>query len=54
MFDDLFTEEDFVLDPEDLETNPTGEKWDTGIVPDIFASGEEPDIFSTKGVALEQ
>lgn len=49
MFDDLFGDDDFVIDPDDLET-VTEEKdaWDTGIDPDIFSSGEEQDIFTTK------
>ena len=51
-FDDLFSEDEFVIDPEDLELQ-TEEKWDTGITPDIFASGSAPDIFSTKGIVEE-
>jgi hypothetical protein len=46
-FDDLFSEGDFVLDPEDIREVSTTETWDTGNSPDIFASGENPDIFST-------
>jgi hypothetical protein len=51
-FDDLFSEDEFVIDPDDLELQ-TEEKWDTGISPDIFASGSEPDIFNTKGIVEE-
>jgi hypothetical protein len=47
-FDDFFDEGDFVIDPDDLHSRETGENWDTGIAPDIFASGEQQDIFSTK------
>jgi hypothetical protein len=47
MFDDFFNDEDFVLDPEDLQNN-SGEEWETGIEPDMFSSGETPDIWSTK------
>ena len=49
-FDDFFQQDEFLIDPEDLET-PSGENWDTGIQPDIFATGESPDIFTTKDVA---
>jgi len=51
-FEDFFGQDDFLIDPEDLEsaTDVTagGESWDTGSIPDIFASGECQDIFSTK------
>jgi len=46
-FDDFFDQEDFLIDPEDLE-NKSDEAWDTGINPDIFTSGVEQDIFTTK------
>ena len=46
-FDDFFDQEDFMIDPEDLE-NKSDEVWETGIDPDIFVSGAEQDIFSTK------
>lgn len=51
-FDDFFDEGDFIItDPEDISGDlpeTVGEGWDTGMNPDIFASGETPDIFSTK------
>lgn len=46
-FDDFFDQDDFLIDPEDLE-NTSDENWDTGVKPDIFVSGGEQDIFSTK------
>jgi hypothetical protein len=46
-FDDFFQQDEFMIDPEDLET-PQGESWDTGIQQDIFASGEKQDIFNTR------
>ena len=46
-YEDFFGQEDFLIDPEDLETENTTEPFDTGIVPDIFASGDNQDIFST-------
>ncbi len=52
MFDDLFTADEFLIDPEDVQA-PTGENWDTGIVPDIFASGDSQDIFNTKECAIQ-
>lgn len=51
-FDDLFSEDEFLIDPEDLELQ-TDEKWDTGVSPDIFTSGEKPDIFNTKELIEE-
>jgi hypothetical protein len=49
-FDDFFGDDDFMIDPEDLEVERTdNESWNTGIEPDVFASGNNPDIFSTKG-----
>ena len=45
--EDFFGEEEFLIDPEDLEVKGN-ENWDTGINPDIFSTGETPDIFSTK------
>ena len=48
VMDDFFDQDDFLIDPEDIEENTSGETWDTGISPDIFASGESQDIFSTK------
>ena len=49
-FDDFFGENEFLIDPEDLEVQESeNEKWDTGIKSDIFATGIEPDIFTTKG-----
>jgi hypothetical protein len=49
MFDDLFGPDDFMLDPEDVQNQVEGtESWDTGNESDIFASGESPDIFTTK------
>lgn len=49
-FDDFFDDGDFMIDPEENGNIPdnTRENWDTGISPDIFASGERQDIFSTK------
>ena len=47
IFEDMFTPDDFLLDPEDSELQ-TDENWDTGIPSDIFASGEVADIFTTK------
>lgn len=48
-FDDLFGSDDFLIDPEDIENLPeTSEAWNTGNSPDIFASGERQDIFTTK------
>ena len=47
-FDDLFTNDDFLIDPEDEREIVQTESWDTGNSPDIFASGERPDIFSTR------
>lgn len=50
-FDDLFGPDDFSIDPEDLVSHDgVGEAWDTGVQPDIFASGEKQDIFSTKDI----
>lgn len=46
-FDDFFSNEDFVLDVDELEAAANEEPWDTGLEPDIFATGETPDIFST-------
>lgn len=50
-FDDFFEDfdlgDDFNINPEDLSPS-TNEAWDTGIEPDIFGTGEEADIFSTK------
>lgn len=49
MFEDLLGADDFILDPEDIQSvAPGGEGWDSGIEPDIFASGETPDLWSTK------
>jgi hypothetical protein len=50
-YDDLFSQDDFVIDADDVQqvANDDGDvSWDTGNTPDIFASGEQPDIFSTK------
>lgn len=48
MFEDLFTDDDFLIEPElDDEVENGNEPWDTGIQPDIFASGAEQDIFTT-------
>ena len=48
-FDDFFQQDEFLIDPEDIQDLPaTTENWDTGNVPDIFASGDSPDIFTTK------
>ena len=51
-FDDLFGPDDFVIDAEDVQevgaVTSTEGNWDTGNEADIFASGETPDIFSTK------
>lgn len=47
-FDDLLGVEDFMIDEEDVRDVTTTEAWDTGNGSDIFASGESPDIFSTK------
>lgn len=47
-FDDIFGPDDFVIDPEDVRDVVSQENWDTGNDPDIFKSGEQPDIFSTK------
>jgi hypothetical protein len=46
-FDDFFSNDDFVLDVEELEAAANEEPWDTGVEPDVFATGENPDIFST-------
>lgn len=46
MYEDFLGQEDFMIDPEDLDVEST-EPFETGIVPDIFASGENQDIFST-------
>ena len=46
MFEDLLTDDDFLIDPEIEEVSD--ENWDTGITPDIFTSGQEPDIFTTR------
>lgn len=51
-FDDFFNQEDFLIDPDDME-NTSGETFDTGIVPDIFASGQSPDIFTTKDAVVD-
>lgn len=48
IFDDFFDEGDFIIDPEDIESRDDIEEWDTGIDPDLFASGGDQDIFSTK------
>ena len=50
-FDDFFDQNDFLIDPEEMENN-SGETFDTGIAPDIFTSGQQPDIFNTKDVAV--
>jgi hypothetical protein len=49
-FDDFFGQEEFMIDPDDLDDLPanTSENWDTGLSPDIFSSGESPDIFTTR------
>lgn len=47
-FDDFFSDDDFLIDPDDLYPRDSDEGWDTGVSPDIFASGEPQDIFSTK------
>lgn len=51
-FDDFFEdfkEGDFTIDSEDLEMDiQESEAFDTGIQSDIFVSGEQTDIFSTK------
>jgi len=46
-FDDFFGDDDFLIDPEDIEQS-SEEAWNTGSQSDIFASGENQDIFSTK------
>lgn len=48
MFDDFFGQDDFLIDPDDVDDIPQGENWNTGIHPDIFTSGNNQDIFSTK------
>lgn len=48
-FDDLLLPvDDFLIDPEDVNEITVSEAWDTGNSADIFASGEQPDIFNTK------
>jgi len=50
-FDDFFSDDDFIIDPQDVTGDlpeRSGEGWDTGMDSDIFATGEMPDIFSTK------
>jgi hypothetical protein len=47
-FDEFFDFDDFAIDPDDLDSVSQDESWDTGIEPDIFATGENQDIFSTK------
>jgi hypothetical protein len=47
-FDDLFSNDDFLIDPEDVREVVPTENWDTGNEADIFGTGERPDIFSTK------
>ncbi len=47
VFDDFFAQDEFLIDPDDLELE-TDENWDTGIKSDIFATGQNPDIFKTK------
>jgi hypothetical protein len=47
-FDDLFSNDDFLIDPEDVREVTRTESWDTGNDPDIFGTGETPDIFTTK------
>ncbi len=48
-FDEFFGQDEFMIDPEDVKDLPANaENWDTGNTPDIFKSGENPDIFSTK------
>lgn len=47
-FDDLFSNDDFLIDPEDVRDVAPSENWDTGNEDDIFKSGNQPDIFSTK------
>lgn len=51
-FDDFFdfNDNDFVIDPDELHPRENNEDnaWDSGIDPDIFASGEKQDIFTTK------
>lgn len=46
-FDDFFDQTEFLIDPDEHEIVQR-ENWDTGINPDIFSSGETPDIFTTK------
>ena len=48
VLDDFFAQDEFLIDPDDLELDSTDENWDTGIKSDIFATGSNPDIFSTK------
>jgi hypothetical protein len=49
IFDDFFDQQDFVIDPDDLHSRENvNEDWDTGVTPDVFKSGGDQDIFSTK------
>lgn len=49
MFDDFFSQDDFLIDQEDMELEVSeSDSWDTGISPDIFATGESQDIFNTR------
>lgn len=50
-YEDFFDEGDFLIDPEDVNSG-TGEAWDTGVPCDIFATGHEPDIFTTKDAVV--
>ena len=49
-FDDIFDDSDFMIDPDDLYPRESEGDWDTGIEPDVFASGEKQDLFSTKDI----
>jgi hypothetical protein len=43
-----FEFDDFLIDPEELDSGSEGDLWDTGQSPDLFSSGQPQDIFNTK------
>ena len=52
MYDDFFGQDEFLIEP-DTRDSRDSENWDTGNSPDIFATGEASDIFSTKDVVMQ-
>lgn len=47
-FDDFLPMDDFIIDPEDVERDVSEDQaWNTGVPSDIFATGENQDLWST-------